>query len=326
MNETPSVERSLLRLLRQWFDSSALRVDVEDPKSQRIDWARCIPFIGMHAGCLLVIRVGFSWTALGAAVFLYLARVLAITGFFHRYFSHRSYKTSRGFQLVMAVLGATAVQRGVLWWAGHHREHHACADQEGDPHSPRRRGFLWSHIGWIMTKANYMTPTHRVQDWVKFPELVFLSRFDAAVPIAFAASLYVAGSLLDRSAPSLGTSGAQMLVWGFFVSTVALYHATFTINSLSHMYGRRRYATNDDSRNNPILAVITLGEGWHNNHHHYPVSARQGFYWWEPDATYCFLKALSWLGLIRELRPVPQEVLTQGRAPRRGEEAGKAAT
>ncbi|MBX3694378.1 MAG: acyl-CoA desaturase [Steroidobacteraceae bacterium] len=271
----------------------------------RIDLARVVPFIAMHLACLLAFVVGVSPVAILVAVLAYFVRMFAITGFYHRYFSHRSFKTSRAGQFIFGVLGATAVQRGPLWWAAHHRHHHAYSDRREDPHSPLQHGFLRSHMGWFLGKHGFVPDLRRVRDLLQFPELRWLDRFDVAVPVLLAIGMFALGALLGRVAPQLGTNGWQMLVWGFFVSTVACYHGTYTINSLSHVFGRQRYRTGDSSRNNWFLALITLGEGWHNNHHHYPSAARQGFYWWEIDITYYLLKLMSWLGLIWDLKPVP---------------------
>jgi stearoyl-CoA desaturase (delta-9 desaturase) len=200
------------------------------------------------------------------------------------------------------------VQRGPLWWAAHHRHHHAHSDRPGDPHSPAQHGFLWSHTGWFMAREHFGTRTALVRDLARYPELRLLDRFDIAVPFLLALALFAAGELLGVEAPWLGTDGWQLLVWGFCVSTVVLYHATFTVNSLAHRLGSRRYATRDDSRNNWFIALFTLGEGWHNNHHHYPLAARQGFYWWEIDLTYYALRLLALLGLVWDLKPVPLAV------------------
>ena len=180
----------------------------------------------------------------------------------------------------MAVWGASSVQRGPLWWAAHHRHHHQHSDDEADWHSPTRRGFWFAHMGWFLTKGAFATQAKYIRDLWRFPELRFIDRHDWLVPALLAAGTYALGAILEREAPGLGTNGPQMLVWGFFISTVVNYHATYTINSLSHVFGRRRFATRDTSRNNWLLALITLGEGWHNNHHHFSASARQGFYWW----------------------------------------------
>jgi stearoyl-CoA desaturase (delta-9 desaturase) len=294
--------------VQRWFDSRAATRSVGSSEPKRVDWARIIPFVLLHAVCLTVIWVGWSPAALLAALLLYLVRMFAITAFYHRYFSHRSFKTSRAGQLVFGLLGASAVQRGPIWWAAHHRHHHAHSDQPNDVHSPVRHGFLRAHMGWFLTREGFEADHKLVRDLVKFPELLWLDRFDIAVPVALAVTVFFVGVLLQRVAPGLGTTGWQMLVWGFFVSTVLCYHGTYLINSLSHVVGRQRYLTGDSSRNNWLLALITLGEGWHNNHHHYPSAARQGFYWWEIDITYYLLKLLSWLGLIWDLRVIPVQV------------------
>jgi len=236
---------------------------------------------------------------------LYLIRMFGITGGYHRYFSHRTFKTSRAGQLAFGLLGASAVQRGPIWWAAHHRHHHRYSDKPEDVHSPLQHGFFWSHMGWFMSHKHGAADLTRVKDLLRYPELRFLDRFDVAVPVILGVGVFLLGVLLQHAAPGLGTNGWQMLVWGFFISTVAVYHGTYTINSLSHVFGRQRYKTGDTSRNNPWLAIITLGEGWHNNHHHYPASARQGFYWWELDVTFYLLKLMSYFGLIWDLRPVP---------------------
>ena len=274
----------------------------------RLDFPRLVPYIFLHLGCLLVLLVGWSWFALGAALLLYLVRMFAITGFYHRYFAHRTFHTSRITQLLFALLGNTAMQRGALWWASTHRHHHAHSDSETDKHSPGQHGFLWSHIGWLTCRENFPTNYSKVKDFARFPELVFLNRFDFIIPIAYGAILWGIGTMLGKFAPGLATSGPQLFVWGFFVSTVLLLHATLFINSLAHMMGKRRFETTDDSRNSSLLAIVTLGEGWHNNHHRYSHSTRQGFYWWEIDVTYYLLLLMARLGLIWDLKKVPESV------------------
>lgn len=297
----------LVRRIALWFDNSADAVAL-GPDARRIDWARVIPFLAMHAACLAVLIVGFSWTAFAVALALYLLRMFAITGFYHRYFSHRSFKTSRVGQFVFGLIGASAVQRGPIWWAAHHRHHHLHSDQPADVHSPVQHGFLWSHMGWFLSRRYFKADLSRVKDLMRYPELRFLDRFDIAVPVLLAVGVFALGAVLHRTAPQLGTNAWQMLIWGFFVSTVAVYHGTYTINSLSHVFGRQRYDTGDGSRNNAWLALITLGEGWHNNHHHFPSSARQGFYWWEFDVTYYVLKLMACCGLIWDVRTVPATI------------------
>lgn len=298
----------MLRAVARWLDSEAGSTPKEQALEKEVDWLRILPFVILHVACLGIIWVGWSWAAVAVAAGLYLVRMFAITAFYHRYFSHRAYKAGRFWQFLFAVVGNSSAQRGPLWWAAHHRHHHRYADQEEDVHSPVRDGFWWSHMIWLTTQANFPTRKKYVQDWAKFPELVWINRFDTVVPLLLALSLYAVGEWLAFQAPHLGTNGPQMLIWGFFVSTVVLFHGTCTINSLDHMIGTRRYETTDTSRNNPVLALITLGEGWHNNHHYYAVSARQGFFWWEIDITYFVLVFLSWLGIVRDLRPVPKVV------------------
>jgi stearoyl-CoA desaturase (delta-9 desaturase) len=300
---------SAWRQLAAWFDNAAA---VAEGEPERIDWLRVVPFIGLHVACVAVLWVGASTVAVGVAVALYAVRMFAVTAFYHRYFAHRAFKTSRALQLVFALLGASAVQRGPLWWAAHHRHHHAHSDRPDDAHSPRQHGFLWSHMGWFLARASFRTRLELIRDFAAYPELRWLDRFDAVVPALLAAGLFAAGALLERAAPQLGTNGWQLLVWGFAVSTVAVWHATFAVNSLAHTVGSRRFATRDDSRNNLALALLTFGEGWHNNHHRYPAGARQGFRWWELDLTYYLLRALAALGLVWELRPVPAAIRTVG--------------
>jgi stearoyl-CoA desaturase (Delta-9 desaturase) len=272
-----------------WLDNSHYDANADAAENQ-IDWPRVIPFVAIHLACFGIIYVGFSWFALLFALALYIIRMFAITAFYHRYFAHKAFKTSRVGQFVFAVLGATAVQRGPLWWASHHRNHH---------------GFLWSHIGWFLSRANFSTQLERVKELAHFPELRFLDRFDIIIPVALGASIYALGEALQIAAPHFNTNGLQLFVWGFILSTVLLYHGTFCVNSLAHVWGKRRYATRDHSRNNAFIALITLGEGWHNNHHHFPGSAKQGFYWWEIDFTYYGLRLLAALGIIWDLKMVP---------------------
>ncbi|HVU22571.1 MAG TPA: acyl-CoA desaturase [Opitutus sp.] len=309
-----SFPRRTLTAFIQWFDSDHAPGGPERMRAEpdRVDWVRCIPFIILHAGCFGVLWVGASWFAVWSAVALYFVRMFAVTGIYHRYFSHRTYHTSRAGQLLLALWGATTVQRGALWWAYHHRHHHQHSDEPEDAHSPHVHGFWWSHIGWITSRRNFPTDYSKVKDLAKFPELVWLNRFDTVVPALFAAALFALGHFLASAAPGLHTSGAQLLVWGFFISTTALFHGTSCINSMAHLMGRRRYQTSDDSRNSFILALICLGEGWHNNHHRYMSATRNGFYWWEIDPTYYGLKVLSWTRLIWGLKPVPPSVLEEG--------------
>jgi stearoyl-CoA desaturase (Delta-9 desaturase) len=253
-------------------------------------------FLAMHAGCLAAIWSGVSWQAIAIGVVLYWLRMFAITGGYHRYFSHRAYATSRVFQFILAFLAQSSAQKSVLWWAAKHRHHHLHSDTESDVHSPRHKGFIYSHVGWIFDRRHDATDLVKVEDFASYPELMWLHRFELLPAIIVGALCFIIA----------GWSG---LVVGFFWSTVVLYHATFCINSLAHVHGRKRYVTGDDSRNSWLLALVTMGEGWHNNHHAYQSSAQQGFRWWEVDATYYVLVTLSWLGVVWDMKKPPEQVL-----------------
>jgi len=288
----------------------------ESTIDRKIDWVRIIPFILMHLACLAVFFVGFSWFAFSFMVGFYLIRMFAITAFYHRYFSHKAFKTSRPVQFIFALIGVMSTQNGPLWWAGHHRHHHRHADQPADLHSPRD-GFWYSHMGWFLNKRNFATPEHLVKDWVKFPELGWLDRHSVLVSIMTAAGVWGLGYWLGGHVPQLHTSGLQLFVWGFVLSTVLLTHITVTINSFAHRYGFRTYVTKDDSRNNWLLAILTLGEGWHNNHHFCPASVRQGFVWWQIDISFYVLKLMAACGLIWDLVPIPAKAFDPAnRVPR----------
>lgn len=298
----------------QWLDSDYRREGLPDPAElpARVNWQRTLPFIFLHLGCLAVFWVGISPLAVAAAAFLYGIRMFSITGFYHRYFSHKTFKTSRFMQFLFAVLGNSSMQRGPLWWAATHRHHHKHSDHEEDVHSPVVSGFLWSHIGWLTSMRNFPTAYKSIPDLARYPELVFLNRYDQTVPFVYGLLMFGIGWALETFFPASGVTAGQFFVWTFFISTTVLLHGTLFINSLAHVWGRRRYKTDDDSRNSWLLTFITLGEGWHNNHHRYPHSVRQGFRWWELDLTYYGLKLMSWMGLIWDLRPVPKAVIEEG--------------
>jgi len=266
-----------------------------------IVYPAAIPFVLVHVVGFAAIWTGVTVQALWVALLLYFVRMWAITAGYHRYFSHRSYKTSRVFQFLLAFLGQSSAQRGVIWWSAVHRHHHLYSDTEHDVHSPRHHGFWYAHVGWIFNPKNAKPDYGTVRDLTKYPELVLLDKFT-----------YTPAFLLGFAMWLLG--GWPMLVVGFFWSTIVLYHCTFFINSLAHEMGSQRYLTGDDSRNNFWLALITLGEGWHNNHHHYQSSTRQGFRWWEVDISYYVLKVMSWFGLVWELRAPPKAIL-KGESP-----------
>ena len=245
--------------------------------------------IGMHVAMLLVFVTPFSWKLVALALGSYVFRMWAVTTGYHRYLAHRSFKTSRAFQLVLAVLGATTMQGGPLWWVATHRRHHKFSDQPGDVHSPVQRGFFYAHIGWLYDRTRRDERGDDVKDLSRFPELRFVDKHEWLPLFGWAGLCYA-------------IAGGPGIVWGFVVSTVALLHATFLINSLAHVWGSRRYETRDRSRNNALLALLTLGEGWHNNHHHVMSSARQGFFWWEIDVSFYVIKLLEKLGLVWDVR------------------------
>lgn len=265
-----------------------------------IIYPSAIPFVLAHVACLAAIWTGITWQAVAICVTLYWLRIFAIGAGYHRYFSHRAYATSRAFQLVLAVLCQSTAQKSVLWWAAKHRHHHLHSDTRQDVHSPRHFGFIYSHLGWIFAEKHGATDLTKIADFARYPELMWLHWLELAPAVGLAGLCFLVG----------GWSG---LVVGFFWSTVLVYHATFCINSLAHVRGSRRYVTGDDSRNNLLLAIFTMGEGWHNNHHAYQSSVRQGFRWWEIDATFYILKALSWLRLVWDLKAPPAALLRNER-------------
>ena len=255
-----------------------------------------LPFILVHLTALGAVFTGVTVQALVLAVVLYFVRIFAIGAGYHRYFAHRAYSTSRVFQFVLAFLAQSSAQKSVLWWAEKHRNHHLHSDTPLDTHSPRHKGFWFSHVGWMFTPRHDQFDPKRVGDLYKYPELRWLAEYELVPALVLGVLAFLIG-------------GWPGLIVGFVWSTVAVYHGTFAINSVAHVFGRKRYVTGDDSRNNWMLAVFTMGEGWHNNHHAFQSSVRQGFRWWEWDPTYYLLKALSWTGLIWDLKAPPESVL-----------------
>jgi stearoyl-CoA desaturase (delta-9 desaturase) len=250
---------------------------------------------GIHASVLLVFATGAPRQALWLCAATYAIRVFGITGGYHRYFAHRSFRTSRAFQFVLALLGCAATQKGPLWWCGTHRRHHSYTDAPGDPHSPRQ-GFWYAHQGWIFDPRWGGTPSDLIRDFARYPELRWLNKWHVLAPLGLAALCWAVG-------------GFAGVVWGYSVSTVLLWHSTYCVNSVCHVLGFRRYPTSDTSRNNPLVALLTFGEGWHNNHHYYQASARNGFRWWEIDVTYYLLRVLAAVGVVWDLREPPASVL-----------------
>ena len=260
---------------------------------EKINRKTSIPFILLHFLPFLAVFTGVTWKAIVLGVVLYWGRMFFITAGYHRYFAHKSYKLNRFWQFVMAFGGTTAAQKGPLWWAAHHRNHHKFSDTEQDVHSPRK-GFWWSHVGWILCDKYNKTHYEKINDFATYPELKFLNEHDWIGPWTLGVASYL-------------VAGWPGLLVGFFGSTVLLWHSTFMVNSLAHVWGSRRYNTPDTSRNNLFIAIFTMGEGWHNNHHYFAASARQGFYWWEWDPTFYILKLGQLLGIVKKIRKVPSE-------------------
>jgi stearoyl-CoA desaturase (delta-9 desaturase) len=265
------------------------------------NWVKSIPFFAIHVACIGVFFTSVhlvDWIMCGA---FYVIRMFGITAGYHRYFAHKTYKTSRPFQFVMAWLGCSSLQKGPLWWAGHHRLHHAYSDTEDDVHSPITKTIWDAHVGWIIKPDNDPTHWHVLKDWTKYPELIWMNTWHWVPGVLLGVATYFISL-------AFGGNGWGGVVVGWALSTVLVYHCTFSINSMAHLIGSRRYNTTDHSRNNFWLALITLGEGWHNNHHHYQNAARQGFYWWEVDFSYYTIKALSWVGLVWDVKEPPKEL------------------
>lgn len=269
----------------------------ERAPDERFAWLTSTPYVIAHVAALggAIFLFPPTWELVLVMVGSYYLRMFGITAGYHRYFAHRGYKTGRVFQFLLALLGTITSQKGVLWWAGHHRHHHKHSDMEEDIHSPKR-GFWWSHHGWILCPKYDETPVNRIKDFAKYPELMFLNRTWWLWTWVYGGVLYLVG-------------GGAWAFWGALVSTVVLWHGTFTINSLAHVWGSVRYETTDTSKNNFWLALLTMGEGWHNNHHFYQSTARNGFFWWEVDASYYILKVLSWFGVVWDLRQPPKWAL-----------------
>lgn len=285
---------------------------MELEKREELKFSGAVSFLVIHGlalGALWTGGTAFDWSV---CVGLYFLRMFFVTGVYHRYFSHRTYKTSRLFQFLLACGAQTSLQKGVLWWGAHHRVHHRTSDTPADPHSMKLYGFWYSHIGWIIAPEYKTTEFKLIQDYAKFPELRFINKFHIVPAIIMAILVTAVGGIVNGGDLSamfrVENGGLSTLFVGFFVSTIFLYHGTFSINSIMHKFGKQRYVTGDESKNNLILALLTLGEGWHNNHHYYMSSTRQGFYWWEIDITYYILKLLSFVGLVWDIQEVPEKV------------------
>lgn len=268
---------------------------VPTPSKDRFHKGVTASFLAFHLLVGLVFVTGITWEWALLALASYSVRMFAVSAGYHRYFSHRAYRTNRLFQFMLAWGAQMSAQGGVLWWAAHHRHHHKHADSMDDVHSPARHGFWWAHVGWMLSRRYERTDYDAIKDFSRFPELMWLNVNWWVPPLA---GLVLAWSL----------GGLPAVVWAGIVPTVLLWHATFSLNSLGHLFGKRRYLTADTSRNSFLLALLTCGEGWRNNHHSSQVTANQGWFWWEWDPTFYALKFGSWLGVVRDLRVVRPEV------------------
>lgn len=281
---------------------------MEKEKRSRLNWRREFDYLLLHLSPLLILWTGatlFDWLL---CIGLYFFRMFFITAGYHRYFSHKTFKTSRFFQFILAWFAQSSLQKGALWWASNHRVHHKHSDKPKDPHSSKLYGFWYAHMGWIMAPEFKMTQYALIRDFTKYKELIWLNRHHWLPGLALMVTVYFLGNMVNGNGLFDWTAGLSTVTCGFLLSTVLLYHGTFTINSLMHRIGRRRYKTDDDSKNSFWLALITMGEGWHNNHHFFQAAARQGFFWWEIDITYYVIKTLSWLGIVWDIRHVPKQV------------------
>lgn len=269
-----------------------------------ITTATIVAFWAVQASALLVFTVPCSWALVGLWAASHFIRAVGLTLAFHRYFAHRAFQMNRVTRFVWTFIGTAAMQKGPLWWAGHHVNHHRFSDREGDPHSPSQSGFYYAHIGWFLedTRNDRLEASNPVmRDFSKEAEIAWLDRYHVVPPLVLAAAVFLAG-------------GLPWLVWGFCLPTVTLAHSTFAINTINHMFGWRRFDTRDESRNNPLTALLAVGEGWHNNHHRYQRAARNGFYWWEVDVTWYIIRAMAAVGLAWNVQPVPRRIYDEARA------------
>ena len=290
--------------ISKWVCPPPEITDEPDDLENKVERFRCLPFIVIHLLAVLAFFYPVTLYGIALALFSYSIRMFTITAFYHRYFSHRSFKTGRFMQFIGGFIACSSGQRGPLWWAAHHRRHHRHSDTDKDIHSPHTKGVFWSHTLWFMTDYAVPTLLKEIPDWVKFPELRFINRFDWIPVVMLGLGCYLLGTV-EWFHTLTGLTGLTTFIWGFLIPTVFLYHATFAVNSITHLFGKKRFDTGDESRNNAFIALITFGEGWHNNHHFFPGSARQGFFNGEFDITYYILKLLSLFGLVSDLRPVP---------------------
>ena len=281
-------------------------------QSFTVTWVTIIPHTLAHISAIVCLYFSsFSWSAVILCIVSYYVRMFGVSGIYHRYFSHRTYQVSRFTQFLMAAWGCNALQRGPLWWASTHRIHHSYSDQPGDVHSPVLYGFWWSHIGWLLAKENDHSRFENIKDLTKYKELVWLEKFHYLPPLLYGIGLYFFGRAMQLYFPNLGMDGFQAFTWGFLVSTIFLYHGTFTVNSICHIFGSKPFDTGDESRNNFWIALITMGEGWHNNHHYYQTSEKQGMHWWQIDMAHYVIWTFSKLGIVSKIKTFPKRTYSK---------------
>jgi len=264
----------------------------KQPGDKDINWVTAIVMGLFHAGVVAAFFF-FTWNALLVAVLLWwISGSLGIGMGYHRLLTHRGYKTPKWVEYCLTVCATLALEGGPIFWVATHRIHHKFSDQDGDPHSPRD-GKWWSHMGWILTGKSMhhdtTTLAHYVPDLAKDKFHVWITKYHYAPMIVLGLALLAAG-------------GPPLLLWGVFLRTVVGLHATWLVNSATHLWGSRRFATRDSSTNNWVVALLTFGEGWHNNHHAYPTSARHGLKWYEVDVNWYGIQALKLLGLARQVQ------------------------
>lgn len=260
-----------------------------------------IAFSAMHLACLAIFFVNYNITALFVFLITFSMRTFALTAGYHRYFSHKSFQTSRVFQFILALVGTWASQKGPLWWSGHHRYHHIHSDKETDMHSPKN-GVFQAHVGWVFEARSDEVDPKFIKDWNKYPELVWLDKYAHESFALYLVGLFILGSCISYFYPTLETSGLAFVFWGGILSTVLLYHTTFSVNSICHIFGSRDYQTTDNSRNNWLIALITFGEGWHNNHHKFAYSIRNNLKFWQIDITYMILCILKRFRIVWDFK------------------------
>ena len=299
--------------------SSSAPITLDNPILQRAQRSYALatiimPLLGTVAAIVLMCFHPITAIDIGLLVFMYVLTSVGITVGFHRYFSHRSFEAHPALEVALGIMGSMAAQGSIVYWAATHRRHHTYSEQADDPHSPYvhdgktlgfLRGFWHSHIGWML--ASQMTNTARfARDLIKRP---LIARINAMYSVWVMAGVLLPaclGGLLSQTWMGALTG----FLWGGMVRLCLVHHMMWTSGSTAHMFGLRHFNTNDNSTNNPVLALANLGEAWHNNHHAFPYSAMFGLKWWQIDMGGCFIRTAQALGLARNVRrPSPDQIL-----------------